>query len=410
MKTKVVIISLLTAVLSMSVSAETRLVGGDMSMLPKYEEAGVAYYTPDGLTIDNLLNYMRDEAGFNTVRVRLFVNPTGENGVVQDIDYVASLGARIKSAGMKFLLDFHYSDTWADPASQWTPAAWSSLSDDALIEKIGEYTSQVLAKMKEQSATPDLIQIGNEISFGMLWGERDCVNPKKCFISDDANWPRFVALLQSASAACRQECPDAKIIIHTERTTDPATSIEIYSRLSQVDYDVIALSYYPEWHGSIEQVVATLNAMQVAFPMKSLLVAETGYFNDWYPETAAYDFTDIYPASPEGQRKFLSDLVDALPSVKNLVGLLYWFPEENPLNNHVYEPWFNHGLFDPKTGKASAGLFELKRFADDGSVDAVKVDEKSVDVIYDLQGRKVLNSSSLSKGIYVTNGKKFVVR
>ncbi|MBR5745373.1 MAG: glycosyl hydrolase 53 family protein, partial [Muribaculaceae bacterium] len=109
---------LLTLAISLNVLAETRLVGGDMSMLPKYEEAGVAYFTPEGSAIDNLLNYMRDEAGFNTVRVRLFVNPTGENGVVQDVDYVASLGARIKSAGMKFLLDFHYSDTWADPASQ----------------------------------------------------------------------------------------------------------------------------------------------------------------------------------------------------------------------------------------------------------------------------------------------------
>lgn len=393
-----------------SQSTTARLVGGDLSMLPKYEQADVCYYDTDGNRIVDLLPYFKNEAGFNTVRVRLFVNPTGETGVVQDIDYVVSLGKRIKQAGMNFLLDFHYSDTWADPSSQWTPSAWLSLSDDALVEMVGEYTRNALAKMNEQSATPDYIQIGNEISFGMLWGAPDDPTAKKCFVGSDDNWPRFVTLLQSASAACRKECPNAKIIIHTERTADPSTSVEIYSRLSLVDYDIIALSYYPEWHNNIAQLVETLTALRNEFPSKDLLVAETGYYNNWYPETAAYDFTDIYPASPAGQKRFLSDLVDALLPIENLIGLLYWFPEENPYGNHVYEPWYNHGLFDPATGKVSDALFELKRFAGDGGVEPVIANRQEQTVYYDLQGRAVDSNGKLPRGVYVTKGGKKLVR
>lgn len=391
-------------------NSQERFVGGDLSMLPKYEEADVAYFDASGNRISDLLDYLKNEAGFSVVRIRLFVNPTYETGVVQDLDYVVSLSRRVKEKGMKVLLDFHYSDTWADPKGQWTPLCWEKLYDDALMTTISEYTSSVLNRLKSESAAPDYIQIGNEVSFGMLWGAKGDENLKKCFIDNDDNWQRFVDLLSGASSASRAVCPDSKIIIHTERTADPATTQAIYSRLSDVDYDIIALSYYPEWHNDISTLVSNLTNLQSVFPDKELLIAETGYPNNWYPQDAAYDLTDEYPATPLGQKKFLSDLVDRTLHIENLIGILYWFPEENPYGNHVYEPWFNHGLFDPETGKVGDALFELKRFVEDGGVATVEKDEKCGNVIFDIMGRRVLSSGNMSKGVYITNGKTIIIK
>ena len=120
------------------------------------------------------------------------------------------------------MLDFHYSDTWADPAKQWTPDQWKSLSDDDLYKKIYEYTKDCLEQMKEAGATPDLIQTGNEISYGMLWGTEATAkgnDKNRCYTnSPAANWERFITLLKEAGKACREVCPQAQIIIHSERT------------------------------------------------------------------------------------------------------------------------------------------------------------------------------------------------
>ena len=136
------------------------LVGGDLSMLPKYEAASVNYYDMQGNRIGEMLPFLRDEAGFNAVRVRLFVNPTGATGVVEDLDYVKTLARRVKEAGMQLMLDFHYSDTWADPSNQWTPDAWKTLSDDALAQQVYDYTRDCLQQLKAAGATPDYVQTG----------------------------------------------------------------------------------------------------------------------------------------------------------------------------------------------------------------------------------------------------------
>ena len=195
-----------------------------MSMLPKYEAANTAYKDMQGNRIDNLLDFVKNEAGFNIIRLRLFVNPTGATGVVQDLNYVKTFGKRIKNAGLKLMLDFHYSDSWADPSNQWTPEAWTNLSDEELYQKIYDYTKACLEAMNEAGATPDFIQTGNEISYGMLWGDKKNGQGKRCYTSSDANWPRFRSLLTQAGKACREVCPDAKIIIHTERTNNVSTT------------------------------------------------------------------------------------------------------------------------------------------------------------------------------------------
>ena len=116
----------------------SRYVGGDISMLTKYEEAGVVYKDKNGNAVQPLAFFKQE--GLNAMRVRLFVDPSqdSDKGVCQDLDYVKALGKRIKGAGMAFMLDFHYSDTWADPAKQWTPNAWKTLDDAALAEKVYE--------------------------------------------------------------------------------------------------------------------------------------------------------------------------------------------------------------------------------------------------------------------------------
>lgn len=366
MKLKTIISVLLCAGV-LNVNAQTKYVGGDLSMLPKYEQANVAYYDYSGNRINGeMLDFFRDKTGFNIVRVRLFVNPSKTvNGVCQDLDYVKALGKRIKDSGMKFMLDFQYSDTWADPSNQWTPAAWTSLSDDALYTKIYDYTKESLQALKAYGATPDFIQTGNEISYGMLWGaEGTPANAqKRCNTSSDANWNRFKMLLTKASQACREVCPDAKVIIHSERSGQWSSLNNMLTKLSGLDYDIVGLSYYPNHHGAIATLKNTLSSCHSAFPAKDIMIVETGYYNNWYNTNDKYQWQTVWEVSPAGQKAFLDELVAAIKDLSYVSGLVYWFPEENPSgNNNVYTPWFNHGLFNPSTGMATLGLYALQGF------------------------------------------------
>ncbi|MDE6682593.1 MAG: arabinogalactan endo-1,4-beta-galactosidase, partial [Muribaculaceae bacterium] len=203
-------------------STPFRYVGGDISLLPDYEAANAKYYDGDGKPISDLLSFCHDE-GMNCMRVRLFVDPKDYAGpeadpnAKQDLAYILPLCKRIQEKGFALLLDFHYSDTWADPGKQWTPKAWEGLSDTELYRKIYDYTKETLQTLGRNGVTPEFIQPGNEISYGMLWGAAGTENPKKVFTSSDANWDRFHNLLSNAIKACREECQDAKSIMHTER-------------------------------------------------------------------------------------------------------------------------------------------------------------------------------------------------
>ena len=192
---KTILLTLFTMLATLG-SAQ-KYVGGDISMLTKYEEAGVVYKDKSGNAVQPLTFFK--EQGLNAMRVRLFVDPSkdSDKAVCQDLDYVKALGKRIKDSGMSFMLDFHYSDTWADPAKQWTPDAWKNLDNAALADKIYEYTKECLNQLKAAGATPDFIQTGNEISYGMLWGTEG-TNNNRCYTnSPAANWNRFFSLLNA---------------------------------------------------------------------------------------------------------------------------------------------------------------------------------------------------------------------
>ena len=159
---------------------EVMYVGGDISVLQSYEDNGVVYYDESGGKIADVLKYMKNDAvGWNAQRVRLFVNPARKDGdgntdaqVCQDLDYVVRLCKRIKAEGFALLLDFHYSDTWADPSNQWIPKEWASLNEAQLQTKVYDYTKECLRSLVAAGATPDFIQPGNEISYGMLWSAK----------------------------------------------------------------------------------------------------------------------------------------------------------------------------------------------------------------------------------------------
>ncbi len=413
-----------------STASAQKYAGGDISMLPKYEEAGSKYLTTSGETITDVLTYFKDQ-GMNAMRVRLFVNPdkkTTSNGswitdenVCQDLDWVKTLGKRIKDKGLKFMLDFHYSDTWADPAKQWTPAAWASLDDEALATKLYEYTKDALSQLKAAGAEPDMIQTGNEISYGMLWGELNGTL-KQCYPSTKYtdNWTRFTNLLKQATKACREECPDAKIIIHVERSSSNKTlqkDNENYTTLkyfyknmksASIDYDIIGLSYYPYFHGAISELEGAIKILESSYPDKKIMVVEFGYPYAWAVNGTTYDYTGTYPYSDAGQKAITADLVTMLNKHDNVNGLFWWWPEYNAYWTSL-SGWYNAPLFDSRSGKASSAVAELGKYASDSSTGISNVTangkESSDDSYYTLSGQRV---SKPSQGVYIHKGRKEV--
>ena len=361
-----------------------RLVGGDISMLTTFEDhqrtarargISYAYYRDiNNQRINDLIPWLVEQ-GWNAARVRLFVNPENASqtrhreGVLQNLDSVKVLGHRIKAAGMKFMLDFHYSDTWADPANQFTPAAWVDMSDDELEQQVYDYTCDCLHQLKEADAEPDYIQTGNEISYGMLWGPEGASGSqlKQCFSnSPEANWARFARMLIAAGRACRDECPDAKIILHTERVPNVNNLVAFYNKMNTrgVDYDIIGLSYYAYYHGLLSQLNTALRALETSFPSRDIMIVETGY-SYRYPMAGSKEEYCAWPLTYEGQRQFTKDLIETLHQHDNVKGLFWWYPEANEYglgSNQVNEDWYNANLWDHSNGKALPALYELKNF------------------------------------------------
>ena len=399
-----------------SAQSQVRYVGGDISMLPKYEAAGVAYRDKEGNAVGDVLGFYKQE-GLNAMRVRLFVDPSssGDKSVCQDLDYVKTLGKRIKDAGLALLLDFHSSDTWADPGKQWTPDAWKSLNDAQLATKVYDYTKDCLQQLKAAGATPDLIQTGNEISYGMLWGTQAAVgsgNTNRCYSnSSAANWNRFFTLLKQAGKACREECPQAKIVLHSERVPRVDVLTDYFDRMQAngVDYDVIGLSYYPAFHGNLQALDNAIGRLEQKGYGKDIMVVETGYSYAWALPGTTFDYTATYPYTEEGQRKFTADLVATLSAHDSVKGLFWWWPEDNG-TKQVTSGWWNAALYNHNTGKPYAAFYELKAFGRDGGTGVSQVTVTRRDGRwYNLQGMR-LDSKPQRRGLYIVDGRKVFVK
>lgn len=401
----VLLLALLCGMACAKAQNSEKYLGADISMLTAYEtisEAGhqVTYKDVDG-TKSDVLSLLK-KYGMNSMRVRLFVNPTMQKAVIQDIDYVKKLGKRIKDAGLSFVLDFHYSDTWADPAAQSVPAEWGNLSVDEYTEKLYSYTKEVLEDFVREGVVPDMIQTGNEISYGLMYSSSSGL-----FVDylSDKNWDKFAAMLKSAGKACREVCPSAKIILHIERVPQPLNCAKFanYMKQYEVDYDIFGLSYYPMYHGNLAYLETALNKIEEATD-KTIMIMETGYNTAYYPTDAKYDCQSIWPATESGQSLFIEQLVAKLNTHERVKGLYYWFPEENESASlgwtDLLDGWTNRGLFNNQTGNAVDAITKFAAF--NTTATAVQNVSSTSEIYeterYDIQGRKIKNPT---KGINI---------
>lgn len=366
------VLGLISALGLSHADAAYKYVGGDISLLPTVEGAGAKYKDRDGNAISDLVSYSYDQ-GMNAMRVRVFVNPDNYNqkdkdpNACQSLDYILPICKRIKAAGHALLLDFHYSDTWADPVKQWTPKDWEQLSDSELYTQIYEYTREVLTTLAANDAAPDFIQPGNEISYGMLWGPYNSNSNnsslKKVYSDSDTNWDRFSNLLSNAIRACREVCPKAKIIIHSERTPKPALLSGYFDQIRKyrVDYDIIGLSYYPYFHGTTSVLDTALSTLEGRNYGKEIWVVETGSTINW---TIGDDDKQFYEPTDAGQNQFATDLLAVLDNHPSVTGLFWWEMEYNAYGSSL-EGWYNASLFDNLTGKATSAFYTVASWTSD---------------------------------------------
>lgn len=225
----------------------TKMLGADISFLPELEDRG-RRFSDNGVEKDPLL-IMKDH-GFNYVRLRIFNDPARDSGYSPqkgfcDLDHTKKMAKRVKDAGMKFLLDFHYSDYWADPGKQYKPAAWRNLSFEELKKALYDYTRKVIQELKDQGTTPDMVQVGNEINHGIVWPEGNV-----------SNVDSMSQLLAAGIAAVKSVDPSIVIMLHVALGGQNDETVFFYDQMIArgVHFDVIGLSYYPKWHGTLDDL------------------------------------------------------------------------------------------------------------------------------------------------------------
>ena len=320
----------------------TFYLGADISTLSEVERQGGIYM--DGEKPGDALHiFMKN--GWTCFRLRIWVDPRrGANG----LEYTTKLAKRIKDAGGTFMLDFHYSDWWADPQKQNKPAAWAKLDFDALVKQTEAYTALVIGTLKQAGATPDFVQIGNEITGGTLWpdaqvkvplstvkvfgGDVTVITPPEPY--DDAKqWDHLIRVLQAASKGVRSATMPAdhvRIVVHIDCGGDWPVTKWYFDHLTSagIDFDVIGQSFYPNWHGTMENLRDNLRET-INHYHKEVMVVETAYpSRDIRPSPAAAK-NMIWPMTPEGQKQFLADLIKTVKEAPEGrgIGVNYWHPE-----------------------------------------------------------------------------------
>ena len=298
--------------------SEDFIMGMDASCVPSLEASGVKYYDHKGKEKD--VYKILSENGVNYIRVRIWNDPfdkdgNGYGGGNCDIDNAVEIGKRATAYGMKLLVNFHYSDFWADPAKQQAPKEWQGLNIDLKSERLYEYTKECLELLVSEGVDIGMVQIGNETT-GQMCGE--------------SKWNNIATLMSAGSRAVREVCPDAMVAVHFTNP-EKVTNYESYSanlKYYGVDYDVFATSYYPFWHGTLENLTEVLNKVADTYGKKTLIV-ETAYANttedtDFYTN-GGLDGIKLYPFSEQGQANHIRELVDtAVNKMNNCIGICYW--------------------------------------------------------------------------------------
>jgi arabinogalactan endo-1,4-beta-galactosidase len=296
--------------------AQHYAVGADVSFLAKCEQDGIVF-KEDGQPRD-VLAILREHQ-YNWVRLRVFHDPAiTADKLPNDLDYTLALAQRAKAKGFHLLLDLHYSDTWADPEHQPMPAAWSRLKHKQLVQQVFSYTRDVIAAFAREGLMPDMVQVGNEVTTGMLWPDGKLPD----------NWDNFTDLLKAGIEgvdAGRSVAPKPRIMVHIERSGDYDAAVWFFDNLiaHHVHFDVMGLSYYPFWHGSIHKFRNNLHDLALRYGLP-IVVVETAY--NWTPGTNGkkYDF----PENPAGQKQFLAAVDEAVRAIPNGLGqgVFWWEP------------------------------------------------------------------------------------
>jgi arabinogalactan endo-1,4-beta-galactosidase len=288
-------------------------IGADVSFLKQAEEQGTVFR--EGGEAKAGLQILRDH-GYNWVRLRLFHTPTR---LPNNLEYTIASAKDARKLGFKFLLDFHYSDSWADPGKQTIPQAWQGKSHEELVQAIFDYSRDTIAAFGKAGVLPQIVQVGNEITPGFLWPDGKL----------PANWDHFSELLKAAirgvHAGCGTNTPP-RIMIHIDRGGDKKATKYFLDKLKsyQVPFDVIGQSYYPWWHGSLLDLRENLAFMAGEYH-KDIIVVEVAYC--WRP-TQYRSRPGPFPETPEGQRQFLEEVnreVLNTPGQRG-IGVFWWEP------------------------------------------------------------------------------------
>lgn len=314
------------------VAASEPVRGADVGWLSQMESSGKTFRDAQGKTGD-LLDILRG-LGVNAVRLRVWVNP--KDGWCGKADVVKA-ALRAKAKGLRVMIDFHYSDSWADPGQQTKPAAWSGHALEQLKTDVSNHTVDVLKTLKDSGVTPEWVQVGNETNNGMLWDEGKA----------SANMAGFAALVQSGSKAVKSVFPDAKVVVHLSNGHDNALYRWIFDGLkaNNVSWDVVGMSLYPEvesWRATEAQCLANMKDMVSRYG-KEVVISEVGM---------AMSAAD----SSYALLKKLQADVASLSGGKG-IGVLYWEPA-------AYGGWSGYlkGAFDD-TGKPTHALDAFKELA-----------------------------------------------
>ena len=335
-----------TSNVSQQKNAHDFYVGGDLSSIIEVEENGGKFYDHEGNEMD--VFEILKENGMDSVRIRIWNDPVDENGVPyanghNDLETAVKIGKRATDCGMRVLIDFHYSDFWADPSSQEVPKDWKNLTFKEKEEVLYTYTKESLQTLLDNGINVTMVQIGNETTSGLA-GEND--------------WAKITALMSQGSKAVREisEEYDREILVALHFTEYSgydwyASQLEKY----QVDYDVFASSYYPYWHGDLEGLEASLQNIITKYNKKVLIVEFAYPHNlanlDDVPNAISWGSSLNFPytVNKDGQAQAITDIhKTAIALGDDCLGLFYWEPAwiNIPDSDYVGSPWENQALFD----------------------------------------------------------------
>ncbi|OUR99470.1 hypothetical protein A9Q86_12955 [Flavobacteriales bacterium 33_180_T64] len=324
--------------------------GMDLSFQSELETYNVTYKNENGTPIE-LLDFIKDN-GTNLVRLKLWHTPQNGQNTLNDVKNYAQ---RIKSKNMAFLLDIHYSDSWADPGTQTPPSAWQNMNNEEVRVAIYEYTKSVVSQLKNENILPEIIQIGNETDSGFLW------NHGKVWDEFSNNWGNYASLVREAIRAVREIDTENEVQIMLHHSS-VENAIYFFTELEPfaLDFDMIGLSYYPQFQTkNLNIVTSKLNELALTFD-KDILMAEVAYpFTlDWNDNQNNFignlDQTiPEFSPTPDGQKAYFEWLVSTIKDIpqNHGKGFCYWAPDwiafiGNETTSTQGSSWENQCLFD----------------------------------------------------------------